>query len=174
MPVAHTFDLTHSPYGSLVHQQRTAAKPTRLFFCRFFLAQNLQHTATRLDTNRRAARAVAKHKTTHQQTHLYIPGGAGVQAYPRLGAGVCGCLLCAGVVRCSVSVLIVRSWCECAGFAGYRSASTLLGKCARVAGSFAKHCQRLPAVDQSLRVVPAICRLVCWWLVFVVVQRRAH
>ena len=38
-PVAHTFDLTHSPYGSLVHQQRTGTKPTRLFFCRFFLAQ---------------------------------------------------------------------------------------------------------------------------------------
>jgi len=44
MPVAHTFDLTHSPYGSLVHQQKTSLQPTRLFFRRFFLAQKKQAT----------------------------------------------------------------------------------------------------------------------------------
>lgn len=93
MPVAHTFDLTHSPYGSLVHQQKTRLQPTRLFFCRFFLAQKKQATPTPQSTNatnRRAARAVAKHKTTHQETHLYVYMGGVARAYPRVwAAGAC-------------------------------------------------------------------------------------
>ena len=107
-PVAHTFDLTHSPYGSLVHQQRTCTKPTRLFFRRFFLTQkeaNQPKPRSTNATNRRAARAVAQHRSTtkqhtkkHTYTYIYPPSRGHTPVCA--GGGACVCRDSLGVCRC--------------------------------------------------------------------------
>ena len=140
-------------------------------FSPFFLSTKGTHQPTRLDTNatnRRAARAVAKNIPTtkqHTKKHTYIylrgpalrhsPTGRGVVV------GAC-CLPVLGAVRC-----------RCCSFGHGASVPNLWGagltvccsgNVARVAGSFAGASIRLRAVDQGLRVVWAIRRLVCWWL----------
>jgi hypothetical protein len=153
MPVAHTFDLTHSPYGSLVHQQRTSLKPTRLFFCRFFLAQKKQATPKPRSTNatnRRAARAVAKnipatkqHTKKHTYTYIYPPSArhtpvCGLPVRGRVlrigwacfGASVarCECCECAPCMGCGLARVPRRQvieWCKVR--AGARCGAPIIG-----------------------------------------------
>ena len=177
MPVAHTFDLTHSPYGSLVHQQKTCTKLTRLFFCRFFLAQKKQATAHSPRHKRhQPTRSEGGSKTqnnTPTNTPIYTWGGGRQGIAPTR----CGCAWGLVVCRCcalfgvGVDRLIMSQVCQIYGVAFGKYPARQVCEGSR---SFAGRCRRLRAVDQGLRVVSAICRLVRWWLLFVVVQRRAH